>query len=58
MSEESKAAPTPEQIARANKLRETISDIKRGAPPEAKTPRDFTERAADKAADDEKSDSR
>jgi hypothetical protein len=58
MSEESKAAPTPEEIARANKLRETISDIKRGTHPEARTPRDFTERAADKAAHDEKSGSR
>jgi hypothetical protein len=50
MSEQSKAAPQPEQVARANRLRETIADMKRGIKPEAKTPRDFTERAAAEAA--------
>jgi hypothetical protein len=50
MLDDSKAAPQPEQIARANRLRETITNIKRGIRPEAKTPRDFTERAAAEAA--------
>jgi hypothetical protein len=50
MSEHSKATPPPEQVARANRLRETITDIKRGIRPPAKTPRDFTERAAAEAA--------
>jgi hypothetical protein len=50
MTEQSKAAPQPEKVARANRLRETIADIKRGIRPEAKTPRDLTEGAAAEAA--------
>jgi hypothetical protein len=50
MIEKSKAEPPPEQVARANRLRETIADIKRGARPEAKTPRDLTEQAAAEAS--------
>ena len=58
MSEQSKAAPQPEQVARANRLRETIADVKRGLKPEAKTPRDFTERAAAEEAGKVKPDRR
>ena len=46
MTDESKPELPPEQLLRANRLRETIADLKRGIRSEAKTPRDFTERAA------------
>jgi hypothetical protein len=58
MSEKSKAASEPEQVARANRLRETINDLKRGARPEAKTPRDIAGQAADEAAGEERPASR
>jgi hypothetical protein len=58
MTGKSKAEPKPEQVARANRLRETIADIKRGIKPSAKTPRDFTEQAAAEAARKVKSGSR
>jgi hypothetical protein len=58
MTEPSKAAPKAEQVARANRLRETIADIKRGIRPAGKTPRDFTDRAAAEAARKVKSASR
>lgn len=49
MSDQSNA-PQAEQVVRANRLRETMANIKRGARPEPKTPRDFTEQAAAEAA--------
>jgi len=51
MREQSKeGTPAPEQVARANRLRQTISDLKRGVRSSHKTARDFTERAAAEAA--------
>ena len=50
MSEQSETAPRPEQVARANRLREAISNLKRGIRPAPKTPRDFTDQAAAEAA--------
>ena len=50
MPEPSEETPEPEQVERARRLRETISDLKRGIRPAAKTPRDLTEEAAAEAA--------
>ena len=58
MPEPSEETPQPEQIERAKRLRETIADIKRGIRPAAKTPRDFTDRAAAEAARKDKPASR
>jgi hypothetical protein len=49
MSEENDTKPRPEQMARAKRLREEIADVKRGLFRD-KTPRGFTERAAEEAA--------
>ncbi len=49
MSEENNTKPRPEQLARAKRLREEIADVKRGLFRD-KTPRGFTERAAEEAA--------